>query len=716
MKRNIYLLTLCLISFSNSYAKPVDYVDPFIGTGGHGHTYPGAALPHGMVQLSPDSGIEGWDHTSGYHYDDSTLYGFSHKHLSGTGVGDLNEILFVPLDHQPLESEVINKKIPYPSRFSHKDEGAQPGYYWVRLLDSDILAELTATKRVGVHRYTYQGDKGYVFIDLPFAINWNKTLDTQIQQVDDYTISGYRYSTGWAKDKRNYFMAKFNRPVTLHILNQTQSDKHKPLIRAYIDFDSHDDKTLTIKVALSNVSIKGAEKNLAKEVGHLDFDAVKEKAFSQWNKKLSVIDVEGGSKKDKTIFYTALYHSFLTPSLISDVDGHYRAANHTIALSKQPVYSTYSIWDTFRALHPLMTFTEPKRVEDFVGTLLTFYDETGTLPVWTLENNETNTMIGYHSVSVISEAYLKGLLPNTDMQHAYQAMTHSAELDSGGLGDYKAKGYIPYTHEVESVSKTLEYAYDDWVIAQVAKSLKKEADYSYYLKRSNNYQNLFDKTSGFMRPKDENGNWLSPFDPYYYKEKDRDYTEANAWQYSWFAPHDVKGLIQLMGGDELFTHHLNELFTDDTPGTGTIPPDVTGLIGQYAHGNEPSHNYAYLFAYTSQPTKTDYWVHEIMQSQYNERADGLSGNEDCGQMSAWYVLSALGFYPVNPVALDYVITTPVFDSVTLHLPDGNLNIIKADGHHRQKADFNGQALPSRIITDAMLRHGGKLTIYTNSDS
>ncbi len=715
MKAKIFCLSLAFLLPFNLHASVSDYVDPFIGTDGHGHTYPGAALPHGMVQLSPDTGKENWDHTSGYHYQDKTIYGFSHKHLTGTGVGDLNEIIFVPLSHRPRLTDIENNKVPYPSHFSHDKEGAAPGYYWVQLLDRHIKAELTTTMRAGMHRYTYQSDKGYVFIDLPFAINWNETKDTQIKQLDAHTVAGYRFSTGWAKDKRNYFIAQFNHPVKLHVLSETKTKDNKKLIRAYVEYDSHQDKTLLVKVALSNVSIAGARRNLTQEMPEFNFDSIKQQALDKWNKTLSVIDVSGGQEKDKKIFYTALYHSFLTPSLISDVDGQYRGANQHILKSSRPVYSTFSLWDTHRALHPLMTLTEPKNVENFVDTMMKFYDETGRLPVWTLEHNETNTMIGYHSVSVITEAYLKGLLANTDMEHAYKAMQDSANADSDGLKYYKSLGYIPYELEVESVSKVLEYAYDDWSIAQVAKKLGKDKDYQYYLNRSYNYRHMYDSESGFMRPKDKQGQWMTPFDPYFYKERDRDYTEANAWQYTWFVPHDVDGLMSLMGGEEKFIAHLNELFTDDTPGTGTLPPDVTGLIGQYAHGNEPSHNYAYLFAYTSAAKKTDYWVNEIIKSQYGDGPDGLSGNEDCGQMSAWYVLSAMGIYPVSPTSLDYAITTPLFDKVVLHLDKGRLVIKKDNKHHRAKAQFNGQDLPKRFISHHLLAKGGELKIYSHSD-
>lgn len=691
------------------------YVDPFIGTGGHGHTYPGATMPFGMVQLSPDTRLTGWDGCSGYHYSDRAIYGFSHTHMSGTGISDYGDILFMPTLREvfPSVTAAGQSGSGYASSFTHKNETARPGYYAVRL-DNNILVELTATARVGFHRYTYphQADSGNVIIDLTHR---DKVLDSYLRVVDNTHIEGFRRSEGWARDQIVYFVAEFSKPFRSFGIAmddrmfENLTDARGTNVKASFRFATGDGRPILVKVAISAVSTDGARRNLIAELGHWDFDRVKTDADRAWNAELQKIQVAGGTESQLKTFYTALYHAMLAPNLFMDVDGQYRGRdfrNHTAKGFAN--YTVFSLWDTFRAAHPLYTIIDQKRTVDFINTLLTQYEEGGRLPVWELAANETDTMIGYHAVSVIADAAAKGIA-GFDRQLAFAAMKHSAESQQFGLTGYIEHGYLDMEEERESVSRTLEYAYDDWCVARMAHLLGRTDDYHRYIRRAQSYKNVFDPESGFMRPR-SNAGWLVSFDP---REVNFSFTEANSWQYTFFVPQDISGLIGLMGGKAKFARKLDELFTAQSQTTGREQADITGLIGQYAHGNEPSHHMAYLFNYVNQPWKTQYRVRQIMDHFYQAEPDGLIGNEDCGQMSAWYVLSAAGFYPVTPGSPVYAIGSPLFSEVRFNLENGRSFLIKANGVsarnvYIQSAMLNGRPYRKSFITHKQLLAGGQL--------
>ena len=683
------------------------YVDPFIGTGGHGHTYPGATMPFGMVQLSPDTRLTGWDGCSGYHYSDRTIYGFSHTHLSGTGISDYGDILLMPT----VRDSPINQG--YASGFDHQHETARPGYYSVRL-DDDIFVELTATARAGFHRYTFpaQSKERAVILDLTHR---DTVLDSYLRVVDKTHIEGFRRSSSWAKDQIVYFAAEFSQPFTDYRLGLNNgigsgSETRGLAIKAAFQFPPTAIAAVLVKVGISAVSIEGARKNLAAEIPDWDFDGVKARAARVWNAELNKIQVTGGTEGQLKTFYTALYHTMIAPNLFMDVDGQYRGRDFQTHTAKNfENYTVFSLWDTFRAAHPLYTIIDQKRTRDFINTFLVQYRQGGRLPVWELAANETDTMIGYHAVAVIFDAAAKGIT-GFDLNLAFEAMKHSAEVDQSGLKAYAAHGYVAIEDEKESVSKTLEYAYDDWCIAQVARMLGRSDDYHRYLRRAQFYQNVFDPESGFMRPR-SNGGWVSPFDP---REVTFNFTEANSWQYTFFVPQDVSGLISLMGGSAKFARKLDGLFTTESQTTGREQEDITGLIGQYAHGNEPSHHMAYLYDYVSQPWKTQFRVREIMDNFYTPQPDGLIGNEDCGQMSAWYVLSAAGFYPVTPGSPIYAIGTPLFPQIRFHLENGKQFVINANGVsakniYIQSAILNGRFYRNSFLTHRDLMSGGELS-------
>ena len=691
------------------------YVNPFIGTAGHGHTYPGASLPHGMVQLSPDGGTTGWDWCSGYHYSDSSIIGFSHTHLSGTGCADYGDILFMPTTG-PIKLDPgtkVNPDAGYRSRFSHKSEIASPGYYAVTLADYNIRAELTVTKRTGFHKYTFLKDKNAnIIIDLDHGIE-DKTLDAQIKIINDHTIAGYRRSKGWAKNHCVYFYAQFSKPFNKHGVvkdSETFTDRVQAQgerIKAFVQFTDVK-KPVFVKVGISHSSAEGANKNLLAENTGWDFEKIRKQAESVWQQELSAIKVDGGSQTQKRIFYTALYHALLNPNVFSDVDGNYIGMDGEIhTVTGREMYTVFSLWDTFRATHPLFTILNPKRAGDMVQALIDKYDEHGLLPVWELASNETGTMIGYHAIPVIVDAYMKGIR-NFDVEKAFTAMKKSAMQDHLGLRYYKAMGYIPSDLENESVSKTLAYAYDDWCIATMAQALGKTEDADYFMERAKFYTNVFDPQTSLMRPK-KNGAWLTPFDPF---SVSGNYTEANAWQYSFFVPQDVDGLITLMGGDARFISMLDTLFTADSNITGRHQADITGLIGQYAHGNEPSHHMAYLYNYAGKPAKTQERVHEIISTLYTDQPDGLPGNEDCGQMSAWYVMSALGFYPVTPGDNTYIIGTPLFEKATIKVGEKEFVVHaernSSDHYNIKSARLNGTDYHKTFIHHSDIMKGGKL--------
>ncbi len=703
-------------------SKNTTHVDPFIGTGGHGHTYPGATVPFGMLQVSPINGISKWDWCSGYHYSDSIAVGFSHLALSGTGIGDLADILFMPINKEvDLSVTPISRdSISYKSSYSHTNESASPGYYQVFLEDPKVNVELTTKKRTAFHKYTFSdNDQQSVVVDLGFAINWDKVLKTQITIEDEYTISGYRFSKGWAANQKVFFVAKFSKPITTHQLytdgNRVENKISEGIKTAtQLFFNSNNNNELQVKVALSSVSIENAKGNL--DVGDFNFEYVKTEAENTWNTALTKIEVETPVDSLKTMFYTAMYHAQLAPVTYSDKNGQFRKENDEIVTAKDyTAYSTLSLWDTFRAEHPLLTITAPDKVSDIINTMLAYYETKKILPVWTLYANETNTMTGYHSIPVIVEAYKKGIR-GFDAEKAFEAMKTTMMQDERGLNHYKKYGYIPYSLLDESVTITLEYAYDDWCVAQMAKALGKEDDYNFFLNRSKAYQYLFDNESGFMRGKSVDGkSWNEPFDPKHSNHREQtDYTEGNAWQHSWFVPHAVEDFISLHGSNDLFASRLEQLFTESSEITGdNISADISGLIGQYAHGNEPSHHIAYLFNHANQPWRTQYWVRHILDTQYNTTPNGLSGNEDCGQMSAWYALSSIGLYPLNPASGNYEIGSPIFEKTTIPLPEKKSFVIEAENVsdkniYIQSATLNGEAFNQTFISHQQITEGGTL--------
>ena len=672
------MLLICLLAAVSGVLtaqKPLSltgYVNPFIGTGGHGHTFPGASVPFGMVQLSPDTRLDGWDGCSAYHGSDSVIYGFSHTHLSGTGCSDYGDILLMP------DIGSVNlKDYGYASPFSKKDELASPGYYRVKLLKNNITAELTTTARAGIHRYTYPSSgQANVIFDLKHR---DKVLASGIKISGTDEVEGFRVSQAWASKQMIYFVAKFSKPFKASALSsgeQISTDLKEvdgDNIKAIFTFTSAPNEQILVKVGISGVSTEGARKNLDAEIPGWDFDSIARQASISWDLALGRIVAEGGTPEQQTVFYTALYHTLLQPNIYNDVDGQYRGRDLKVHRAEGfDYYTVFSLWDTYRAANPLYTIIEPKRVNDFINTFLRQYEEGGMLPVWELSGNETGCMIGYHAVPVIADAWLKGIR-GYDGEKALMAMKHSAEQNKLGLKYYKSEGYIPADREGESVSKTLEYAYDDWCISMMAKSLEKQDDYKAYLIRAQNYKNMYDHITGFMRAK-SNETWVTPFDP---AEVNFNYTEANAWQYSFYVPQDLSGLMMLMDGRDQFALKLDNLFAADSKTTGRNQADISGLIGQYAHGNEPSHHMAYLYDYAGIPWKTQELVHRICKDFYKNSPDGLIGNEDCGQMSAWYVLSAMGFYPVTPGSGIYAFGSPIFPRATIILENGKSLVIKA---------------------------------------
>ncbi|HEY0876018.1 MAG TPA: GH92 family glycosyl hydrolase [Vicinamibacterales bacterium] len=702
LRRHAFLLPAVMIllapgaaAFAQDRLTPL--VDPFIGTGGHGHTYPGPSLPFGMIQPGPDTRLTGWDGCSGYHYSDTRLYGFSHTHLSGTGIPDYTDILLMPTAGEAHLNNGADGEPGYSSAFSHDEEVAQPGYYAVTLKDYDIRAELTTTLRVGLHRYRLPaGRPAQVIVDLEHR---DRLLESALDVVSPTEVAGVRRSSSWARDQVVYFVIRFSRPFT------TSSETTVAGRKQAFHFGDTGGELLA-KVAISAVSIEGARKNLETELPHWDFEAVRGAADAAWEKELSKIRVTGGTRDQRVTFYTALYHAMLAPNVFMDVDGRYRGRDLRIHQAEGFTYYTvFSLWDTFRALHPLLTLIDRERTRDFVRTFLRQYEDGGRLPVWELAANETDTMIGYHAVPVIADAIAKGV-DGFDVDLAFEAMKASAEEDRFGLAAYKRHGFIDASEEAEGVSRTLEYAFDDWTIAEVARRLGRTDDQKRYLARSQSWKHLFDPATGFMRARVE-GFWMTPFDP---AEVNNHYTEANAWQYSFFVPHDVGGLMRVMGGPEAFAQKLDALFTADSRTSGRDQPDITGLIGQYAHGNEPSHHMAYLYAYAGQPWKTQALVRRILDTLYAPAPDGLSGNEDCGQMSAWYVFSALGFYPVAPGSTQYVIGSPLFESATIQFEHGSALTIRTrgDGPYVQRAALDGRAYEQAFIDHETLIAGGEL--------
>jgi len=689
-------------------ADPITSVDPFIGTGGHGHTFPGASVPFGMVQLSPDTRLEGWDGCSGYHYTDSVVFGFSHTHLSGTGVSDYGDILLMPTSKVTRLENGYPDRITggYASRFDKSTEVASPGYYKADLIDHDLQVELTAGTRCGIHRYTFKPEQErYVVVDLQHR---DQLLDSKLTVSGSHEIEGYRISNAWAREQHVYFVASFSQPF----LQTESAENDRRLMR--LSFEKSD-IPLEVKVGISAVSLESARNNLKMEMQAIPegpvFDAVHKRAIEAWENQLHKITVSGGEVDQIRNFYSALYHLSLAPNVFSDQDGQYRGLDQKIhAANGSRQFTVFSLWDTFRGAHPLYTILNPDVVSEFIQTFLRQYQEGGRLPVWELAGNETDCMIGYHSVSVILDAFVKGIR-DFDQALALEAMVSSARADRFGLGPYQSQGFIGAADEPESVSKTLEYAYDDWCIAVFADSLKESNVASDFYLRSQNHTNLYDAETGFYRAR-MNGGWQEPFNP---NEVNFNFTEANAWQYSLFAPQDIKGMITLHGGNEGFIAHLDEMFTASSQTTGRDQADITGLIGQYAHGNEPSHHMAYLYAYAGAPEKGARRIRQIMDELYRDQPDGLSGNEDCGQMSAWYVFSAMGFYPVCPGTDQYVLGSPLFPKVSLQVSPEKTFTIEANGVSGQNiyiqgATLNGNPLDRLYLTHAEIVGGGNLVL------
>jgi predicted alpha-1,2-mannosidase len=705
--KQLLLLCFLIVSCRNTDTALHRFVNPFIGTGGHGHTYPGATQPFGMVQLSPDSRLEGWDGCSGYHYSDSIIYGFSHTHLSGTGVSDYGDLLLMP---GTGKSSFDNKE--YASPFSHKKEIAEAGYYSVHLSKNNIEAELTTSARCGMHRYRFpkKAENPHIVIDLEHR---DELLDVSLIQEGQNSLKGSRISKAWATNQHFYFVLNFSKNISKIEYKKWEKDSTKNS-KAIVYFEKGTEELIT-RVGISFVDIEGAGKNLEKELTHFDFDKLKKLAQENWDKALGKIVVEGGTKDQKSIFYTALYHTMIAPNIFNDSDGRYRGMDNKIhKTNEEDIYTIFSLWDTFRGAHPLYTLIERKRTANFIKTFLAHYQQGGRLPVWELAGNETDCMIGYHSVSVILDAYKKGI-KNFDANLALEAMQFSANRETGGLKALKDKGFIEMSDNPESVSKTLEYAYDDWCIAEMAKALEKDSIYRHFTARAQSYKNVFDPTTGFMRAR-INGGFFSPFSP---SEVNFNYTEANSWQYSLFVPHDIDGLMQLMGGKAGFEKYLDSLFTVSSSLGGHEQADITGLIGQYAHGNEPSHHKAYLYNFVGKPWKTQKRVRQIMDELYKNAPDGLSGNEDCGQMSAWYVLSAMGFYPVTPGTENYVLGTAIFDKVTINFEDGKSFVIESKGassknYHINSANLNGKNYSKSYISYSDMAAGGTLSLKMQS--
>lgn len=696
------LLALVLAGFSMSVSAAQDsftqFVNPYIGTGGHGHVFLGANVPFGAVQLGPTQITRGWDWCSGYHYSDSLIIGFGHMHLSGTGIGDLGDIAFLP---------TFDAKT-YTERFSHDAEYVRPGYYTVRLADSKILVELTATQRAGMHRYTYplSSKQPLLKLNLKQGIGWDKMTKCQLTQENPTTVSGYRLSEGWAKDQRVYFVAEFSRAVKLQ---KMQADS--------VGVFSFDDATkpLLVRVGISAVSVDNAKANLKAEIKDWNFDRVAQEADAAWNDELGKIKVETPNLDDKTIFYTGLYHTMTAPSVFSDVNGQYRGSDKKIYQGDFVNYTTLSLWDTYRAAHPLMTIIHPEKQRDIAQTFLHIFQQQGKLPVWHLVGNETDCMVGNPGIPVLADIVLKGF--DVDKKAAYQAMRTSSLLDERSLDNLKKFGYIPWNRDstFETVAKGLEYTLADACVAKVAKLLGEKKDYQYFFNRSKSYKYYFDKKTGFMRGVD-NGKFREPFNPFHSSHRNDDYTEGNAWQYTWLVPHDVPGLIKLFGGKRPFVTKLDSLFTISGDLGENASPDISGLIGQYAHGNEPSHHILYMYNYVGQHDKTAEKVREVLTTMYHNDFDGLSGNEDVGQMSAWYILSSLGIYQVEPAGGRYMFGSPLFDKAVVNVGQGKTFTIIAHNNsaknvYVQQIKLNGRPYKKLYIDYKDIVSGGTLEFF-----
>ena len=704
MFKKIFPFLILLSSCSTKENALTKYINPFIGTGAHGHTYPGAASAFGMMQLSPDTRLNGWDGCGGYHYSDSIIYGFSHTHLSGTGVSDYGDVLLMPTTGKLILKNAYNGTDGYKSKFSHNSESAIAGYYSVTLEDYNINVELSVSKRSGFHKYTFNSEKeAQVILDLEHR---DKLISSDIQVMNDNCIQGHRHSSNWASDQRLFFYIKFSENISEFIYREDS-------LVAGFKFGKIENPLL-IKVGISAVSTQNAKENLEVEIPHWDFNKTFLETSKDWEEELGKIIIETSDQTKKEIFYTALYHSLLNPNLYTDVNGDYLGTDLQTHNTLEKQYTIFSLWDTYRATHPLFTLIQKEKTLEFIQTFLRQYKDGGQLPVWELAGNYTGCMIGYHSISVIVDAYKKGIT-DFDTELALKAMLHSANQNHLGLKNYKKNGYISSSDEAESVSKTLEYAYDDWCIAEFANKIGKDSIATVFYKRAQNYKNLFDPSTNFFRAKNQYS-WFSPFNA---EEVNFNYTEANAWQYSLYVPQDISTHIELMGGKENYENHLDKMFSASTKTSGREQADITGLIGQYAHGNEPSHHMAYLYNYIGKCYKTQKYVKQILDEQYSNLPDGLSGNEDCGQMSSWYVLSSLGFYCVTPGLDYYTIGTPLFEKASLNLKNGNTFVIKANNvseknFYIQSATLNGEEYNKSYISHSDINSGGEIIFHMGS--
>ena len=714
----IFAALLMLACNTKEQSDYVSLVNPLIGTDYKGNVYPGAQVPFGMVQLSPDNGVPGWDWIAGYFYPDSTIAGFSHTHLSGTGAGDLYDISFLPVTFPLREAEA---PLGVHSLFRHDSEECEAGYYKVHLESYGIDVELTATERCGIQRYTYPAEDATVLLNLGKATNWDATTATHVVQTDSFTIEGYRHSNGWARGQEVYFRTRFSRPIvsmqcdSITLVQGTEMKRTTGTVR--LNFAKEKSRRLVAITAISGTGNEGAAKNLSAEAPHDDFDRYRAKTRDYWNSRLSQIEIKGGSNDERICFYTALYRTMLAPTLYCDVDGMYRGAdgkNHKADGWKN--YSTFSLWDTFRAAHPLYTYIASERVPDMINSFIAFYEEHGRLPVWNMWGSETDMMIGYHSVPVIADAYLKGI-GGFDAEKALKACIATADCDSyRGIGLYKEKGYVPYdvrdpyNNDNWALSRTLEYAYDDHCIARMAEAMGNDSIAEVFYSRARNWRNVYNPGTTFMQPRNSDGEFQSEFSPDEYTQH---ICESNAWHYMWSVQHEIDSLISLIG-KERFALKLDSMFTYTPAQNAELPIFSTGMIGQYAHGNEPSHHVIYLFNRIGEQQKTQHYARKVMRELYRNTPDGLCGNEDCGQMSAWYVFSAMGFYPVDPVGGVYEVGAPLFEEVKLHLANGNTFTVQCNPEHSEngirplKAFLNGNELEGTTITHRDIMNGGVL--------
>ncbi len=717
------------ISTIGQSARPVDYVRPFVGTQGEGNTFPGASAPFGMMQLSPDTDMELWETASGYEYSDSSIIGFSLTHLNGTGIPDLGDFLFMPSIGTPklIPGSKAYPDSGYRQRYSHNDEEASAGYYRVRLPKPNVNVELSAAERSGIIRFTWpQSDSAFILTDLTHVLRWN-VMWSDIRVENDSTVTGMHIVNGWAKNRYLYFAARYSRAFdSFRIMNdgkpvlyngyrfRSRRESQGKNIQFLAQYRTKANEVIMVKIGISSVSAENAMKNLDAEIPDWNFERVRKETAEKWNRELSKIEVETRNQGDLETFYTSLYHTFLTPNLYQDVTGEYRGFDQNIHKAEGFTnYAIFSLWDTYRAEHPLLSLIQRDRDANMINAMLAHYDQSveHLLPVWSLQGNETWCMIGYHAVPVIVDAFMNGV-QGFDVQRAYEAVkTTAMNPNYDNVATYAKLGWVPYDKENESVSKTLEYAYDDWCVATMAKALGKTEDYDYFMKRAGSYKNLFDHSYNLMRGRDSQGSWRTPFNPHLYTEGG-DITEGTSWQYTWYVPQDVSGLIKLFGGKKPFTEKLDSLFIVEADTTKGVD-DIAGRMGEYWHGNEPSHHIIFLYDYADQPWKTQELAHKVNNTQYGNKPNSLCGNDDCGQMSAWYIFNVLGFYPVCPGSNEYAIGSPALCKAIVHLSGGKevtitAENLSAENIYVQSLTVNGKKWNSAFLTYDAIKNGGRL--------